>query len=342
MFHSREWEPEALEALKGRRLGPYLSHNPVNATQIWQWCSVMGDNNPLYQPGDNQLAPPAMMQMWTMRDIDDRYAPGSTDAFPYQVFAELTAQGYPANVAVSYDIRFYRYLRTGERAKHFTTVANISERKTTALGAGYFVTERVEYLTEDDTAFAEALITYFQYAPASATNKRNEQEAASPASSATTSQAPVVASESHSTADQEASRAALAVGDILPELAIPITHRLIVAGAIATQDFTPVHHDVPAARSAGMPDIFMNILTTCGLSVRYLTDWAGAGSRLKKITFKLLAPNVPGDVMRLRGEVSAVNLEPSGSLVDIAFTGQNRLGIHISGSATLAMPTTVR
>ncbi len=92
-----------------------------------------------------------MVQMWTMRDVNDCYAPGSTDVPPYQVFAEMTALGYPANVAASYDICFFRYLRIGERAKHFTTVANISDRKTTALGIGYFVTERVEYLTLDDS-----------------------------------------------------------------------------------------------------------------------------------------------------------------------------------------------
>lgn len=59
---------------------------------------------------------------------------------------------------------------------------------------------------------------------------------------------------------------------------IPVTHTLVVGGAIASQDYMPVHHNVPAARAAGMPDIFMNILTTCGLAARYLTDWAGAGA----------------------------------------------------------------
>ncbi len=37
-----------LQALTGHRLGPYLSFNPVSRVQIWQWCSAMGDQNPLY------------------------------------------------------------------------------------------------------------------------------------------------------------------------------------------------------------------------------------------------------------------------------------------------------
>ena len=67
------------------------------------------------------------------------------------------------------------------------------------------------------------------------------------------------------------------VGDSLPELVVPITPTRIVAGAIASRDYQDVHHDVPAAREQGSPDIFMNILTTNGYVGRYVTDWAGPG-----------------------------------------------------------------
>ena len=67
------------------------------------------------------------------------------------------------------------------------------------------------------------------------------------------------------------------VGDALPQLSIDITPSLIVGGAIASRDFTPVHHDVAAAQAQGMQNVFMNILTTNGLVGRYVTDWAGAG-----------------------------------------------------------------
>ena len=132
--------------------------------------------------------------------------------------------------------------------------------------------------------------------------------------------------------------ARLQIGDTLPQLHLPITHRLIVGGAIATQDFIPVHHNLPAAQAAGMPDIFMNILTTSGLSARYLSDWAGAGSRLEKITFSLLAPNFPGDVMVMRGEIVGLETRATGAGVTVDFSGSNRQGLHTAGSATLALP----
>ena len=44
---------------------------------------------------------------------------------------------------------------------------------------------------------------------------------------------------------------AVATGDTLPELAIPITVTLVVGGALASRDYTPVHHDRAAARPRG-------------------------------------------------------------------------------------------
>ena len=320
-----------VDALTGHRLGPYNSFHAVTEVQIWQWCRAMGDNNPLYLDRDYHdragisapLAPPTMMQMWTMRDIDFCYAPGSTTAPPYRVFDELTAAGYPANVAVSYDITFLRYLGVGDRAHHYTTVVTISAEKQTALGRGHFVTERVEYMDELEHLFAEAYITYFQYQPIHQAEKSDTHPAAS---------APHAAAEwTPDFGDLHA--ADLATGDTLPDLAIPITHKLIVGGAIAGQDYIDVHHNAPAARAAAMPDIFMNILTTCGLTGRYLSDWAGPASRLEKLSFRLMAPNVPGDTMVMHGRVEEINDDA----VSVNFAGRNSRGPHVTGKATLRL-----
>ncbi len=331
-----------MESLQGHRLGPYNSFNPVNRAQVWQWCSAMGDRNPLYlneayrrQAGfDRVVAPPAMMQMWTMRDINFDYAPGSTDAPPYQVFDTLAASGFPGNVAVSYDITFHRYLLEGDRAHHYTTVVGISECKQTALGQGYFVTERVEYLDQHEQLFAEALITYFQYQPAAAAGPGGS---AANEASAGTREGPSTAAPWQSD-HVDVVFADLQPGDVLPELVIPITHKLIVGGAIATQDYIDVHHNAPAARAAAMPDIFMNILTTSGLCARYLSDWAGPASRLRTLAFKLLAPNTPGDTMIMQGRVAALTRGDGEPEITVEFAGKNRRGVHVAGSATLALP----
>ena len=126
-------------------------------------------------------------------------------------------------------------------------------------------------------------------------------------------------------------------GAALPELDVDITARLIVAGAIASRDFQDVHHDKDAAQALGSPDIFMNILTTNGLVGRYVTDWAGEGARLLGVNIRLGAPNFPGDKMVFSGEVLSVDADSA--RVEVAITGRNSLGDHVSGTAALQFPS---
>ena len=130
------------------------------------------------------------------------------------------------------------------------------------------------------------------------------------------------------------------VGEKLPPLVIPITSGLIIGGAIASRDFTPVHHDRKAAQAGGLPDIFMNILTSNGLMGRFVTDWAGPDSTLKSIDLKLGAPNLPGFVMTVTGEVKS--RDEATATVEVAVSGDNNVwGTHMSGSVVLTLPREV-
>ncbi len=129
----------------------------------------------------------------------------------------------------------------------------------------------------------------------------------------------------------------VAVGDTLPPREVPITSALIVGGALASRDFTTVHHDKKAAQKGGLPDIFMNILTSNGLMGSYVTNWAGPDSCTKKIDLKLGAPNLPGFIMTLTGEVKAID-EASGT-VDIEVLGENNVwGMHMQGTVRVQLP----
>ena len=77
--------------------------------------------------------------------------------------------------------------------------------------------------------------------------------------------------------------AAIAVGDELPPFELNVTSTVIVAGAIASRDFMPAHHDPVFARAQGAPDMFMNILTTNGYVSRFVTDWAGPEALLRSV-----------------------------------------------------------
>lgn len=122
-----------------------------------------------------------------------------------------------------------------------------------------------------------------------------------------------------------------AEGQALPDLAVPITASAIVAGAIATNDFENVHHDKAAAQATGVPDIFMNILTTNGLVQRYVSDWCGADARIAAVDIRLGAPNFVGDTMRLSGTIARVALPE----VDVKVCGRNAIGEHVTATVTL-------
>jgi|SRR5579862_7134011 len=126
------------------------------------------------------------------------------------------------------------------------------------------------------------------------------------------------------------------VGDTLPDLQIALTTTMIVAGALASHDFTAVHHDRGAAQAQGMQDVFMNILTTNGMVGRYVTDWAGPNAILKKVAIKLGAPNFPGDTMKMTGVVKGK--DDATGVVDLEVVGKNSWGNHVTAQVRVALP----
>ena len=141
---------------------------------------------------------------------------------------------------------------------------------------------------------------------------------------------------SGSTVSQRWSR--ITVGDELPPFDLPVTSTVIVAGAIASRDFMPAHHDRGFAMEQGAPDIFMNILTTNGYVSRFVTDWAGPEAMLRGISIRLGAPAVPGKTLRFTGQVSRTSREGDECIVEVSIRAANELGDHATGSVVLSLP----
>jgi len=140
--------------------------------------------------------------------------------------------------------------------------------------------------------------------------------------------------ETHTTLDWHR----LGVGDELPPLVIDMTSTRIVAGAIATRDFMPVHHDRDFANLQGAPDIFMNILSDTGYCSRFLTDWAGPDAMVKHIAIRLGVPVFPGHTLTFTGEVTGLHREGDEGIVEVALRAVNDLGEHIGGTAKIGLP----
>ena len=127
------------------------------------------------------------------------------------------------------------------------------------------------------------------------------------------------------------------VGDEVTPMDVPVTTTLIVAGAIASRDYMPVHHDRDFANSQGSKDIFLNILTTNGLCVRFLHDWAGPEAMIKTLRIRLGVPAYPNDPLHFTGSVTGKSSTDGEGLIEVTFQGANSLGNHVSGTAVLSL-----
>lgn len=127
------------------------------------------------------------------------------------------------------------------------------------------------------------------------------------------------------------------VGDEVTPMDVPVTTTLIVAGAIASRDYMPVHHDRDFANSQGSKDIFLNILTTNGLCVKFLHGWAGPEAMVKKLAIRLGVPAYPNDPLLFTGTVTDKSTNGEEGLVEVTFKGANSLGDHVSGTAILSL-----
>ncbi|MEV8451058.1 bifunctional MaoC family dehydratase N-terminal/OB-fold nucleic acid binding domain-containing protein [Streptomyces sp. NPDC052095] len=151
-----------LKAFEGRPAATAgAGKDPVNAPMIRHWCEAMGDGNPAYT-GPDAIAPPTMLQAWTMGGLS-----GHTDrsAAYEELFGLLDGAGYTAVVATDCEQEYLRPLRPGDRISFDAVIEAVSERKTTKLGTGHFVTTRMDVRADGELAGTHRF-RILKYAPA--------------------------------------------------------------------------------------------------------------------------------------------------------------------------------
>jgi acyl dehydratase len=166
-----------LEKYVGKPMGPpSVAPDPVNTPMIRHWVDALDDQNPIYL--DDELAaqtrhggivaPPAMLQAWTMprpkiEGIAERGgAPGEIPSDnPIPVLDEA---GYVGTLATNSELEFVRYLKPGDHLHVHTEVESISTLKTTSLGKGYFLTW-ITTFTSNDEIVGRQLFRIFKFDP---------------------------------------------------------------------------------------------------------------------------------------------------------------------------------
>ncbi|MDJ0788957.1 MAG: MaoC family dehydratase N-terminal domain-containing protein [Myxococcota bacterium] len=169
---------ERLEKYVGEPFGPpSTAPDPVNVPMMRHWVDALDDRNPVYLDDEaaraagfeGMVAPPAMLQVWSMprpeiEGIADRGGRPNAMLGDNPLVA-LDEAGYVGSLATNSELEFVRYLRPGEQLHTDTEVQTISNRKTTALGQGYFVTWITRYFTEGDELVGRQLFRIFKFDP---------------------------------------------------------------------------------------------------------------------------------------------------------------------------------
>jgi uncharacterized protein len=114
-----------------------------------------------------------------------------------------------------------------------------------------------------------------------------------------------------------------------PDLRIELTPTFVISTALATRDFTPVHHDPAVARAQGSANIFLNILTTIGLVQRCVLERL-PDARPAGIALRLGAPAYAGDTLALTTRL----LDPE----TVEVRGAVGLGDHVTATVRLKEP----
>ena len=128
----------------------------------------------------------------------------------------------------------------------------------------------------------------------------------------------------------------LQINQALPAIRVPVTVTSVMATALATRDYQPVHHDLERARSLGGTTVFTNTHTAAGYLERLVMQWAGPNAFLKRLKLRLGVPNYAGDELVLTGTVTAT--EAATRRVTVAAKGSNSLGDHVTAELVVQWP----
>ncbi len=114
----------------------------------------------------------------------------------------------------------------------------------------------------------------------------------------------------------------------------PVTQTDIVRFAGAGGDFNPLHHDPAYARAAGFPRVIAMGQWVAGLLAAWLTDWCGV-ENLREYEVRFAAPVLVGDVLRLSGEIVAIDHD---GIAEVALRVTRGEDTVVHGAAKIAVP----
>jgi acyl dehydratase len=345
---------------------------------IRHWCETIEDGNPLYLDEDyarsrgfrGLVAQPGMLictltlpYRWPW---PEGYRSQRLIHFYLKKLLEL-----PVGILANYEKWFYESVQVGDRLSSTVRLANISQWKRTRLGEGYFTTVETNYYNQHDVVVARSCTTLFSYGGKRGADGELRPEGAEPAPpdvakrvvpSSIADQAPVeppaidaIAGGWHDATEEclESWRTGwkvrspaelyweeVSVGDELPQLVMPITVTRCAFMASASRDFAPQHHNSWYAQNKSKTrDMFLGTHFNLGMMSRFMTDWGGPLSTVRRIQLAMRRSLCAGEDMIMTGRVTAKYEKDGERRVDLDVAINTDRGAAYQAGGTLALPT---
>jgi acyl dehydratase len=320
----------------------------VNEYLIRHWCETLEDGNPLYLDDEyarsrgfeSVLAPPGAFMTTFAMQFRWPWPPGGREPAPHIHYDIKNALGLPVGIIGSIEVEFGAPLQIGDRLSVSQKLVDISPWKKTRLGEGHFWTMDRLYRNQRGELVARERMSAFGYGRES----DSEQPAAS-GSGGGWSAAIEDVIEGQRTGYSAPSYRNLHWEDVeegteLPELVMPINTTRCVYLASATRDFSPQHsnRDYCQERSK-TKDVFVNTPFNVGMVARFMTDWAGPESTVRKVAVKMRQNVCAGDDMIITGSVTRKYLEDGDHRIDLDVMISTQDGPATPCSGTLSLPS---
>jgi acyl dehydratase len=345
---------------------------------IRHWCETVEDGNPLYldeayarSRGFRGLVAQPGMLICTLTlpyrwPWPEGYRSQRLIHFYLKQLLEL-----PVGILANYEKWFYAPVQVGDRLSSTVRLLEISPFKRTRLGEGYFTTIETNYYNQDDLVVARSYTHLFSYGGKRGADGEVLAEGAEiappdPAKRAAPStiaeQAPAdpptsdavrggwhngteECLESWRTGWQPKPPAELyfeevSVGDELPKLVMPITVTRCSFMASASRDFAPQHHNSWYAQNRSKTrDMFLGTHFNLGMLSRFMTDWGGPLSTVRRMQLAMRRSICAGEDMIMTVRVTAKYEKDGERRVDLAIAIDTDRGPAYQAGGTLALPT---
>jgi len=344
---------------------------------IRHWCEAVEDGNPLYldeayarSRGFRGLVAQPGMLICTLTlpyrwPWPEGYRSQRLIHFQLKELLEL-----PVGILARYEKWFHAPVQVGDRLSSTVRLLEISPWKRTRLGEGCFTTIETNYYNQDDLVVAQSYTHLFSYGGRHGMDGGPRDGVATAAPPELMQRAAASTIEEQAPADPPSADAIrggwhnateecleswrtgwrpkppaelhweeVSVGDELPPLVMPITVTRCAFMASASRDFAPQHHNSWYAQNRSKTrDMFLGTHFNLGMMSRFMTDWGGPLSTVRRIQLAMRRTICAGEDMILTGRVTKKYEKDGEQRVDLAIAIDTDRGTAYQAGGTLALP----